>query len=293
MHKEKSNTTMRKYDSPFATGAYNYLRSIYRSNDLSKRPAVNYDAETLFWSGVQGAWSNLSFLNCEAGQDWIGPVATDRDLTRELLAKGVSESSVRPFGAHTLVELDNISFVYRAKYYKVDGSHLLVAPHISGQPFGKCGHTFVHPFGPLQDFAETMVLFDRSVPEIRQACLDAVDDARKESAERAIKTRTAESLMDDIFTDGVPENVRFRVDGLRHPADLDILRIEVLRGGYFSHRVDVPLDLPRECCHYLPEMILEYPGEGLTRMLVDPFYDDEGAEWIPCLCNEQVMQGVR
>lgn len=283
---------MKKYDSTFASAAYSHLRSLYRSFDIFKRP-FNWDGEVSFWNSLQGAWSNLSLLNCEPEQCWNGPVATAQDLTHELIVLGVPASSIRPFGAHTLVTLDNISFVWRAKYYKTDGSHLLVAPHITGLPFGKCGHSFVHPFGPLSDFAGTMVAFDRAVPEIRRASLDAVNDALRESAERAIKTRSAESLMDEIFGGNVPDNVSFRVDGLRHPWDLDIVRVEILDDGHFSHMVDIPLDLPRGCCRYLREMILERPGEDFTFALVEPFYDDENGEWVPCLSNERVMDIIR
>jgi len=277
---------MRNYDSPFANGAYNYLRSIYRSDDINGR-SILYDGPARFWNGIQGAWSKLSFLNCEPGQCWNGPVASDSDLTRELISRGIPESYIRPFGAHTLVTLDNLSFVYRAKFYKFEGYHLLVAPHITGVPFSKCGHTFVHPFGPLSDFVDAMFLLDRSVPEISQACRDAADDAGKESAERAIKTKIADTLLRDIFNGSVPENVRFHVDGLRHPADLDIVRLEIRDGQYHTHQMDIPLDIPRECFRYLPGMILETTSEDFVHSYVDPFYDDEEG-WIPILCNKSV-----
>lgn len=49
------------------------------------------------------------------------------------------------------------------------------------------------------------------------------------------------------------------VDGLKHPQDLDCIRLKIkdnerATGG--SHQVDIPPDLPQECFRYLPEMLL-------------------------------------
>ena len=273
---------MRKYDNPLASAAYKHVCSLHRTFDIQRRP-VHWDVNGWFWMALQTVWSDLSYFCRTSGDSWYGPLAVADDLTDALLECGVQQSSIRPFGAHKLVTLDNLSFVYRAKSYKNDGEHLLIAPHITGLPFGKCGHSFYHPFGPLPDVADAMLFLDRSVPEIRDACRDALEDAQLESAERASRTVSAESMLLEIFGGEIPENVRFHVDGLKHPQDLDCVRLEIKdndRASWYSHQVDIPLELPRECCRYLSEMLMDPAEPGQARAVVEPYYDDE-CGWIP------------
>lgn len=268
---------MKDTPNPFARGAYAHVRSISRSFDLRRFP-IQWDESTWAWNGLQGAWSNLQFLTRGDGQRWNGPVATPDDLTAELVRLGVPVSAFSRSGAHTLLTLSNVSFVFRAKHYKRDGRHLLVAPHLTGVPFGKCGHTFVHPFGPLSEFAALMLELDRSVPAVRDACVDALTDARKESAERAVKTRTAETLVSDLFGGEIPDNVRYHVDGLRHPSDLDVVRLEIAStaasGWTGTRTLDIPLDFPRELLNKaLADSILD--DDNTAPALMEVFRDDE------------------
>ena len=282
----KKDMTNDSFASPYAQAAYSTVRSLHRSHDLNHLP-VNWTDQGWFWFAFQSVWSTLSGVLREPVTSWNGPAATADDLTAALVGRGVPRTAIRPFGAHTLVTLDNVSFVYRAKQYKPEGSRLLVAPHITGRPFSGCGHSFVHPFGTLDDLAETMVRMDRAVPQIRQACLTALGDARKESAERAIKTRTAETLLSDIFDGAVPENVRWHVDGARHPEDLDVVRLEIRHGGGTVppvRWVDVPLDLPRECIPSIAEMCLE-PWGDVTRAYIELFIDEDTGEYVPVQFN--------
>lgn len=268
---------MKDTPNPFARGAYAHVRSISRSFDLRHLP-VRWDESVWVWNGLQGAWSNLQFLTRGDGQRWNGPVATADDLTAELVRLGVPASAFSRSGAHTLLTLSNVSFVYRAKHYKRDGWHLLVAPHRTGIPFGKCGHTFVHPFEPLSEFAALMLELDRSVPAVREACADALTDARKESAERAVKTRAAETLVSDLFGGVIPDNVRYHVNGLHHPADLDVVRLEIPHtsadGRHTQREFNIPLDFPRELLNKaLADMILD--GGNTAPALLEVFSDDE------------------
>lgn len=276
---------MNNYDNPFASSLYTNVRSLHRCNDINGRP-VCWDEQGWFWTGLQLVWSNLSSFRFSGG-NWNGPLATADDLTTALLSQGVSKSSIRPFGAHTLVTLDNLSFVYRAKRYKSDGDHLLVAPHISGRPFGKCCHSFIHPFSPLSDFAEAMVYLDKSVPDMQKACKAALTDALSESAERSTRTRLAESMLREIFGGTIPDNIRFHVAGLRNPSDLDVIRVEIrYKDGAWgaNYQVDIPMDLSKECYHYLPGMIQELSSSEPGHWYVEPLYDDDTG-WIPILRN--------
>lgn len=279
---------MSNYDNPFAASMYRNVRSLYRSNDINGRH-VSWDEHGWFWTGLQLVWSNLSSYRF-AGENWNGPLATSDDLTTALLSYGIPQSSIRPFGAHTLVTLDNISYVYRIKHYKSDGNHLLVAPHITGRPFGKCGHSFIHPFSPLSDFAEAMIYLDKSVPDMKQACKTALVDAQAESAERAARTPVAESMLREIFSGVIPDNIRFHVDGLHKPSDLDAVRVDIryTNDGWANYQVDIPLDLPKECYHYLPEMILGLSDSEPCHWYVEPFYDDKTG-WVPILRNRATL----
>ncbi len=276
---------MNNYDNPFASSLYTNVRSLHRCNDINGRP-VCWDEQGWFWTGLQLVWSNLSSFRF-SGENWNGPLATADDLTTALLSQGVSKSSIRPFGVHTLVTLDNLSFVYRAKRYKSDGDHLIIAPHITGRPFGKCSHSFIHPFSPLSDFAEAMVYLDKSVPDMQKACKAALTDALSESAERSTRTRLAESMLREIFGGTIPDNIRFHVAGLRNPSDLDVIRVEIrYKDGAWgaNYQVDIPMDLSEECYHYLPGMILELSGSEPGHWYVEPLYDDDTG-WIPILRN--------
>lgn len=276
---------MSNYDNPFASSLYTNVRSLHRCNDINGRP-VSWDEQGWFWAGLQLVWSNLSSHRF-AEESWNGPIAIADDLTTALLSQGVPQSSIRPFGAHTLVSLDNLSFVYRAKRYKGDGDHLIVAPHITGLSFGKCSHAFIHPFSPLSDFAEAMVYLDKSVPDMQKGCKAALADARTESAERSARTRIAESRLRDIFGGTIPDNIRFHVAGLRNPSDLDAIRVEIrYKDGTWgsNYQVDIPLDLSKECYHYLPGMIQELSGSEPGHWYVEPFYDADTG-WIPILRN--------
>ena len=268
---------MKETSNTFARAAYSHVRSLSRSFDLRHLP-VRWDGSDWTWNALQGAWSNLQFLTRGGGQCWNGPVATADDLSAELVRLGVPASAFSRSGAHTLVTLSNVSFVYRAKHYKSDGWHLLIAPHRTGVPFGKCGHTFIHPLDPLSGFAALMLELDRSVPAIQDACADALTDARKESTERAVKTRAAEALVSDLFGGEIPVGVRFRVDGLRHPADLDVVRLEtdvtVADGRTTTRELNIPLDFPRELLDgRLLNMLVD--GGDTAPALLEVYPDDE------------------
>ncbi|MBQ2486441.1 MAG: hypothetical protein II518_05215 [Candidatus Methanomethylophilus sp.] len=271
---------MNDKNNPFVQAAISHIRSYSRSLDL-RGLSADWDEDTWAWQGLQSAWSGLQGSPSGRSDSWNGPVAAASALSDALVTLGVPPRAIRPFGAHTLVTLDHISFVYRAKRYK-DGEHLLVAPHVTGLPFGGCGHTWVHPFSPLEDFAAAMLALDRSVPEIRSACHAALGEAAKESAERAIKTRTAGVLLREVFGGEIPEGVTFHVVGSACPADLDTVRVLVRDGveSWETHCVDLPLNLPRECYGYLPEMILE-PWVPCAH--IELFTDLQTGEVVPVL----------
>ena len=72
---------------------------------------------------------------------------------------------------------------------------------------------------------------------------------------------------------------------LRHTADLDVVHVEVIYKDCepgTSLQIDIPLNLPRECFDYLPDMLLKPSGPGHAKAVVEPLLDDEWG-WIPVL----------
>ena len=132
-----------------------------------------------------------------------------------------------------------------------------------------------------------MIVLDKSVPDMQMACKTALAGARTESAERADRTQVAESMLRELFGGVIPDNMRFHVAGLRHPSDLDVIRVDIrYKDGTLgaNYQVDIPLDLPRECYRYLPEMLQELSDSEPLHYYVEPFYDDEYG-WVPVLRN--------
>ena len=90
------------------------------------------------------------------------------------------------FQPNTLLELDNISFVYRDKQYKYCGFVLQVSPHIPGKKFSECGHAFVNPKCSADELVTFMLAINESVPAVKLACIDAYRDGLKERSVRYV-----------------------------------------------------------------------------------------------------------
>lgn len=137
---------------------------------------INWAPDTYWWPGIQLAWVHPFFPGKHSN------TLTSEQLSSSLIELGVPDSSVKRQGKHTLLELNNIAFVYCDKQYKYEpGPILLVSPHILGCKFKECGHAFVSPYCDPEALAAFMITIDLSVPAAQAACVDAYNDFFKES----------------------------------------------------------------------------------------------------------------
>ena len=141
---------------------------------MRSHPDLQWAPDSYWWPGIQLAWVQP-----------FSPGAYDctlstEQLNRRLIESGVPAESIKQDGRHTLLELDNISFVYRDKQYKYDGPVLQVSPHISGKKFSECGHAFVSPCCSADELVTFMLAINESVPAAQQASLDAYQDGLRE-----------------------------------------------------------------------------------------------------------------
>ena len=90
---------------------------------------LQWTPDSYWWPGIQLAWVN-PFLPGIRGES----ITTDQ-LNEKLIEFGIPAESIKKSGKHTLLELDNISFVYREKQYKYYGPVFEVSPHIRGKKF--------------------------------------------------------------------------------------------------------------------------------------------------------------
>ena len=88
----------------------------------------------------------------------------------------------------------------------------------------------------------------------------------------------ADILVRDLFGGNVPDNVHYRVDGLRRPEDQDVVRVEIgctaPDGRPAARELTIPLDYPRELLDKaLVDLLME---DGSTApALLEVYEDDE------------------
>ncbi len=138
---------------------------------LNKYPDLQWPPEMYWWPGIQLAWVRpfSPGIRCQA--------LTVTLLNKSLIERGVPASSIKKLGAYTLLELDNIAFVYRDRQYKYEnGPVLQISPHLLGCKFKECGHAFVSPNCSEDALAEYILMINRIIPATREACIAAYND---------------------------------------------------------------------------------------------------------------------
>ena len=145
---------------------------------LNKYPDLQWPPEMYWWPGIQLAWVHPFWPGAHSD------TLTSEQLSESLIELGVPASSIKKLGKHTLVELENIAFIYREKQYKYEQSPTLqVSPHILGCKFKECGHAFVHPNCEPEALAAFILTIDQSIPVAKVACIDAYNDFFKVNPE--------------------------------------------------------------------------------------------------------------
>lgn len=210
------------------------IRVLMRTDDLPLWPPEDY-----WWYGLMHAWGFPWYRSNE------GKAPSVSELNNALYDLDVPETEISQPGAHTMLELDNIAFVYREKRYKYSNSVLKIAPHVKGEKYSKCGHSFINARGSALALAEYLIDIDRIIPALKTACLQAYYDGLREKRIREIKLETARVFLLDFFQGELPPTVvEYKIaDSTPGAADLIRLVIHDKDTPFWRTRLfDIPYD---------------------------------------------------
>ena len=240
---------------------------------------LQWSPDSYWWPGIQLAWLN-PFRPVSQGNT----LTTDQ-LNKRLIASGVPSESIKKSGKHTLLELDNISFVYRDKQYRHDGPVFKVSPHIRGRRFSECGHAFVNPRCSADELVTFMLAVNESIPAAQSACLEAYQDGLKERKEREILQKLAEEYVNRLFNGDVPGEIVSCTIADSVPGAMDLIRITIRNNGA-QWSPDRAFDIP--FCERdrlpSPDWIRDFISEShLLKAAMEVFYDDESGESCPIM----------
>lgn len=240
---------------------------------LRWHPETNWDENTCWWLGFQMVWTELRYVDADNR-------VTESCLNIALRKLGVPESSFRKPGAHTYVDLDNVSFVYRTKIYKDGTPRLLVAPHLKGLKFNQCGHSFISAVGDIQLFAEYMLELDKCIPEAGAIAKKAYYQGKQEQRLRDIKYQAAGAWLNEYFHGEMPKGYVSYCIADSKPGAMDIIRLNFQKDGYYQYRV---FDIPYEFRDLLQmDGVMDFVNDLDLRMgSLEMFVDEETGEKIP------------
>ena len=246
---------------------------------MRSRTNLLWAPDSYWWPGIQLAWVNPFWPgNC-------GKALTTEQLNQRLIEFGVPAESIKKSGKHTLLELGNISFVYRDKQYKYDGPVLRVSPHILGKRFSECGHAFVNPNCSADELVTFMLAINESVPAARSACIDAYQEGLRERKEREIRQQVADEYAFQLFNGDIPGEIASCTIADSVPGAMDLIRFTIQDNGvqWSSKRsFDIPFSerdrLPS------PDWIRDFiSSPHLLNAIMEIFDDDESGESFPIL----------
>lgn len=240
---------------------------------LRWHPETNWDENTCWWLGFQMVWGEQGYADAYNR-------VTESCLNIALRKLGVPESSFRKPGAHTYVDLDNVSFVYRTKIYKDGTRRLLVAPHLKGLKFNQCGHSFISAMGDTQLFARYMLDLDKCIPEARIAARKAFYQGKQEQKVRDIKYQAAGAWLNEYFHGEMPEGYIGYCIADSEPGAMDIIRLAFEKEGSPYNRY---FDIPYEFRDFLQmDGVMVFANDPDLRMgSLEMFVDEVTGEKVP------------
>ena len=263
----------------------NLSESIVRvcvNNTLSlmrSRTNLQWAPDSYWWPGIQLAWVNPFWPgNC-------GKALTTEQLNQRLIEFGVPAESIKKSGKHTMLELGNISFVYRDKQYKYDGPVLQVSPHIQGKKFSECGHAFVNPRCSADELVTFMLAINESVPAAQSASLDAYQDGLRERKEREIRQQVADEYFSRLFNGDSPGEIVSCTIADSVPGAMDLIRFTIRDNGVqpsSKRAFDIPFSERDRLSG--PDWIRDFISDPhLLNAIMEIFDDDESGESVPVL----------
>lgn len=255
----------------FINIATNAIREFMRTGSLSQWPP-----EDLWWFGLMHAWGFPFYRLFKENQLSVS------ELNNALFDLDVQETEIKKPGAHTVLELDNIAFVYREKRFKDGIKVLRVAPHMKGYGFNKCAHTFIDASESALSLAEYLINIDRAIPALKDACLQAYNDGLRENRIREIKLETARVFLLDFFKGELPPSVVDYEISDSTPGVMDIIQLVIHDEGTPFWRTRL-FDIPFEFRHHLlPGHVQTFiEDHGLQFGRLELIEDDTTGEKIP------------
>ena len=244
------------------------ILAFMRTHSLPQWPPEDY-----WWFALMHAWGSPWWRLCKGA-----PISV-RALDRALLELGVRESEISRPGAHTLLELDNLAFVYREKRYKDGRTTLKIAPHIRGLKFSRCGHSFIDASGSALELAQYLLEIDRAVPALKAESLQAFQEGLRERRIREIKLETARVFLSDFFRGELPQGVVGVEIADSKPGACDLIRLTVHDEGtplWRTRTFDIPFEMRRflqddQVRTFIDEMDLQFGT-------IDTFEDEQTGE---------------
>lgn len=209
---------------------------------------------------------------------------TAEEFNKKLVESGVPTDSIKRSGKHYILELDNISFVYREKYYKHSGTTVAVSPHFRGVKFYEGGHAYVNPDCPVDQLVSYVRAINESVPAVKSACVDAFKDGLKERKAREILQQVANVYARNLFGNNIPSEIVSCTIADSQPGAMDLIRFTVLdKGTRWPRRIfEIPLSekdrLPG------PGWIRDFISDKTLLMArMEILVDDETGESVPIM----------
>lgn len=245
---------------------------------MRTRTNLPWAPDSYWWSGIQLAWVHPFWPGVH------GRTLTSDQLNKRLIEIGIPTESIKRFGQHTLLELDNISFVYRDKQYKYDGPGLLVSPHIPGKKYSESGHAFIKPTCSADELATFMLAINESVPAARAASLDAYHDGLRERKERENRQQVANEYVNNFFDGDLPEEIVSLTIEDSAPGAMDLIRFTI-RDDASNGSPDRVLDIPFSERDRLPspDCILDFISASHLLRAIMLFFVSETGESFPIM----------
>lgn len=255
----------------------NNTLSLIRSHSDLQWPADSY-----WWPGIQLAWAQYFWPETLGNNT----VTTDQ-LHKKLFESGVPIESIKKSGKHTMLVLDNISFVYRDKKYKGVGPQLQVSPQMPGKKYNECGHSFVQPMCSADDLVTFMLAINESIPDAKTATLDAYHAGLRERKEREILQQVANEYVNRLFDGDIPGEIISCTIADSTPGAMDLIRLTIRdKDAKWSSKrtLDIPFSERDKitCPDQIRYFILD---SELHNAIIEIFVDDESGDSVPILRN--------
>ncbi|MBO7544355.1 MAG: hypothetical protein J6T02_02095 [Bacteroidales bacterium] len=217
----------------------NAIRGLMRIHNLPQWPP-----EELWWFCLMNMWG-FPWSRLAKGKPL--PVS---ELNNALYVLDVQEPEIKKPGAHSILELDNIAFVYREKRFKNREPELIVAPHLKGKSFNECDHAFIEVRGSALDLAQYLIGIDRVVPALKTVCHQAYLDGLQEEQIREAELKTSQAFIMEFFKGELPPGVVGYEMADTTPGAVDLIRLFIHDEGTPFWRTRI-FDIPYAYKDYL------------------------------------------